>query len=474
MTPDAILIVDDEESICKLCQIGLEKPAITTEWTTDARTALQKIKEKTYSLLLTDIKMPQMSGIELMHEAKRLNPEMAVIVMTAYASVDTAIRAVQEGASDFIHKPFHLDELRLSVNRVLESQRLIRENIRLKSIVNLIDFSQKINTVHDPQKLYSLVIETALQETGARVGKIFEVDEDTHNLKVEYEYRVDGDFDEVEMLSRLPNIDVEREFNDALALPPDGETMTASAVAVPLRTKNRFKGILSLYNKEGEPFSRADFDIASILANQTAIALENTQLLQDLERLFLETIKSLASTLDEKDPYTHGHSQRVSQISVEIGNRLGFAEDQMEVLSLAGSLHDIGKIGIPDSILQKPGKLTDEEYEIIKTHPEKGAKILRHIKRLEPVVEAVYTHHEWYNGKGYPRGLKGDEIPLTGAIVNVADALDTITSERPYIKKRSVEEAYRILEENSGTQFHPKVVAAVLSAPLHSLKQNQS
>ncbi len=470
MTPDAILIVDDEESICKLCQIGLETPATAAEWTTDARAALQKLEEKNYSLLLTDIKMPQMSGIELMHQAKRINPEMAVIVMTAYASVDTAIRAVQEGASDFIHKPFHLDELKLSVSRVLESQRLVRENIRLKSIVNLIEFSQKINTVHDPQKLYSLVIETALQETGARVGKIFEVDEKTHNLKVEYEYSLDASGPDTDgLVSNLVSENLEEEFTQILSSTGSENTLMASTVAVPLRTKNRFKGILSLYNKENEPFSRADFDVASILANQAAIALENTELLQDLERLFLETIKSLATTLDEKDPYTHGHSLRVSQISVEIGERMGFSTEQKEILSLAGSLHDIGKIGIPDSILQKPGKLTKEEYEIIKTHPEKGAKILRHIQRLEPVVEAVYTHHEWYNGKGYPRGLQGEEIPVTGAIVNVADALDTITSDRPYIKKRSVEDAYRILRENSGTQFHPKVVAAVLSAPLHSL-----
>ncbi len=470
MTPDAILIVDDEESICKLCQIGLETPATAAEWTTDARAALQKLEEKNYSLLLTDIKMPQMSGIELMHQAKRINPEMAVIVMTAYASVDTAIRAVQEGASDFIHKPFHLDELKLSVSRVLESQRLVRENIRLKSIVNLIEFSQKINTVHDPQKLYSLVIETALQETGARVGKIFEVDEKTHNLKVEYEYSLDASGPDTDgLVSNLVSENLEEEFTQILSSTGSENTLMASTVAVPLRTKNRFKGILSLYNKENEPFSRADFDVASILANQAAIALENTELLQDLERLFLETIKSLATTLDEKDPYTHGHSLRVSQISVEIGERMGFSTEQKEILSLAGSLHDIGKIGIPDSILQKPGRLTKEEYEIIKTHPEKGAKILRHIQRLEPVVEAVYTHHEWYNGKGYPRGLKGEEIPVTGAIVNVADALDTITSDRPYIKKRSVEDAYRILRENSGTQFHPKVVAAVLSAPLHSL-----
>ncbi|HHL72799.1 MAG TPA: response regulator, partial [Bacteroidetes bacterium] len=426
MTPDAILIVDDEESICKLCQIGLETPATAAEWTTDARAALQKLEEKNYSLLLTDIKMPQMSGIELMHQAKRINPEMAVIVMTAYASVDTAIRAVQEGASDFIHKPFHLDELKLSVSRVLESQRLVRENIRLKSIVNLIEFSQKINTVHDPQKLYSLVIETALQETGARVGKIFEVDEKTHNLKVEYEYSLDASGpDKDGLVSNLVSENLEEEFTQILSSTGSENTLMASTVAVPLRTKNRFKGILSLYNKENEPFSRADFDVASILANQAAIALENTELLQDLERLFLETIKSLATTLDEKDPYTHGHSLRVSQISVEIGERMGFSAEQKEILSLAGSLHDIGKIGIPDSILQKPGKLTKEEYEIIKTHPEKGAKILRHIQRLEPVVEAVYTHHEWYNGKGYPRGLQGEEIPVTGAIVNVADALDT-------------------------------------------------
>ncbi|MFQ5628955.1 MAG: HD domain-containing phosphohydrolase [bacterium] len=468
---ERVLIVDDEEPICRLCAYGLERIDLQTEWTTSAKEALDKVTNEQYDLLITDIKMPGMTGIELMHEAHKVNPEIGVLVMTAYATIEIAIDALNEGANNFIHKPFHLDELKFTVRNILDNLKLFRENVRLKSLVNLIDVTEKINTVYDPKRLYSIVMDAALKETGATRGKIYKIGDESRELTLVSEVLSDNRSDNFEANFALSGNDVfevadvevetDDESSEALVVP--------AAIAIPLRANNKLKGILSLFNDNGNAFSSTDLDVANLLGTQAAIALENVALINEVEELFLETIKSLATTLDEKDPYTHGHSQRVATIARAIGERMGLDHKSLEILSLAGSLHDIGKIGIPDTILQKPGRLTDDEYEIIKTHPEKGAKILGNIKRLEPIVEAVYSHHEWYNGDGYPRGLAREEIPLCGAIICVADALDSITTDRTYRKRRSVNEAYQIIAGSAGTQFHPDVVEAALVEPIDRL-----
>lgn len=451
---ERILIVDDEESICRLCAYGLSNSGLATDWTTTPQTALQKLASEHFDLLITDIKMPEMTGIELMHRAHAINPTIGVLVMTAHATLQIAIDALKEGANDFVHKPFHLDELKFAVRSVLDNVKLVQENMRLKSLVHLVEVAENINKIEAPAELYATIMEAAIRETGATRGKIYQIDENTHELKLV------------------------QDFSSHAAPRTNGKIATAdipvpkhipSTIAIPLRANNKLKGVLSLFDDSGREFSEIDQDIANMLGMQATIALENTELLSEVEQLFLETIKSLASTLDEKDPYTHGHSQRVARIAREIGQRIDLDANLLEMLHLAGSLHDIGKIGIPDKILLKPGRLTPEEYEIIKTHPEKGAKILQHIRRLSPVIEAVYTHHEWYNGHGYPRGLAGEAIPLAGSIICVADALDSITTDRTYRQRRTPLEAYRIIRENAGTQFHPDIVDVVLQSSLTSL-----
>lgn len=468
MAIEKILVVDDEEAICRICQHEARRFGIPCEYTTSPIEALKIIRSSPVDLLITDIKMPEMSGLQLMEQARQAAPGLAVIMITAYPSLEVTMEALKQGATSFIRKPFDLSEFRFTLQNVLEKERLIEENLRLKSLVNLLDVSETINSIHDPQKLYAQVMAAAIRETGATRGKIYYLEKDSHRLILEYE------FEPQELLpaphdGSTPDHDGQDFTEAVLADSETDDDGLPSVLALPLQTRNKLKGLLSLVKDQGQGFSQVQTDIAKILASQTAIALDNSELLHEREMLFLETIKSLASTLDEKDPYTHGHSQRVSNLAVEIGRRLQLPKEQLNVLSWAGSLHDLGKIGIPDRILQKPGRLTEEEFEIIRKHPEKGARILSHIPRLKPVREAVYTHHERYDGTGYPRGLQGDEIPLAGAIVSIADTLDAITTHRPYRGKRPLDDAYAVLAESSGTQFDPRLVATVLQAPLKSL-----
>jgi putative nucleotidyltransferase with HDIG domain len=196
------------------------------------------------------------------------------------------------------------------------------------------------------------------------------------------------------------------------------------------------------------------------LRARTARLVESNRL---LEESALEAVESLNATVDAKDPYTAGHSQRVERIAVALGEELGLERDRLDVLRFAGLFHDIGKIGVPDAILTKPARLTALEFEIVKRHPEDGARIVGRLQRLRAAVPAILHHHERWDGEGYPHRLRADAIPLEAAIVGLADALDAMTTDRPYSSARSLEDATEEILRNRGTQFAPAVVDAFVA-----------
>lgn len=477
-----ILVVDDDEHICKLCQNTLSRAGFHVDTTSNPSTALQMVAKEHVDLVLTDIKMPQINGLQLIRQIKYIDPDLPVILMTGFASVETALQAVREGANNFVRKPFNHQELVLTVNTTLQQKKLLRENIRLKTLVNFFKVSEKFSSLHDPSKIYDLLLQAVMRETAAEKGAIFQYDPETDLYYLRHSVNLNGYISKGQTFNKthgLPGLifknrsprTVENWQDSNIKIDSIGEEKWSKyAIGVPLKFNDEVLDVLCLYKTRAK-FSEADMDGTLLLVNQAAIALKNAELLLELEILFLETMKSLATTLDARDPYTHGHSRRVAQVALEIGKILQFTEKQLEELELAGILHDIGKIGIPDVILFKPGPLTPEEYEIIKTHAEKGYRILQHIKRLTSVAKAVYSHHEWHNGKGYPQGLQGDEIPLYGAIIAVADAFDTIVTDRHYRKKRSYQDALQILKNCAGSQFNPRVVEAFSQIPKKKLPQ---
>ncbi len=200
---------------------------------------------------------------------------------------------------------------------------------------------------------------------------------------------------------------------------------------------------------------------------------ENKALVASLERGYLETIRALANSIDAKDPYTRGHSMRVTNVALAIGREMGLDDDELRVLRYAGILHDIGKIGIQEGILAKKEKLSDEERQIIKQHPVLGDKIIEPIDFLQPVRPIVLHHHEWVDGSGYPDGLKADEIPLGARIVSAADTYDAVTSERPYQKAVDNQEAIRILQRLRGRQLDPEVCDALITVIERQISEGQ-
>lgn len=240
-------------------------------------------------------------------------------------------------------------------------------------------------------------------------------------------------------------------------------------LGVPLIVKAQTIGILYLYNKLASKFSpfseftSEELRLISSFTHQIAVAIENHRLYTDIHDIFLDYIKSIAAALDARDAYTHGHSQRVAIFSIGIAKELGFTEGELEFIELSATIHDIGKIGISGEILNKPGRLTDEEFEIIQSHVTRGSKILEPMSRLHVLMPGVRNHHERYDGKGYPDGLKGDETHLIARIISIADTYDAMTSDRVYRKGFSSEAACEEIEKGAETQFDPRLTTAFLN-----------
>jgi len=225
------------------------------------------------------------------------------------------------------------------------------------------------------------------------------------------------------------------------------ELFSENMLCAPLVFHDSVSGILILSKRpeNTEAFSEEDLDLVFNLASQTAVAVENSKLNQDIEKTYFETISALALAVDAKDKYSHGHLDRVAEHAIMIGKRLGLDEDDLDTLRDAARLHDLGKIGIPDEILKKDSGLTDEEWVIMRRHPEIGESIIKPVRSLQHLCDLVRHHHEKIDGTGYPDRLEGDEISPLVRILSVADVYDALTTERPYRPRKSKEEAISIL-----------------------------
>lgn len=242
---------------------------------------------------------------------------------------------------------------------------------------------------------------------------------------------------------------------------------TRSILTVPIIWDEKAIGCFQFVNKrDGNLFSKDDLRFGMSVSNLSAMVIVNTRLYEEQRILLMSITRTLSAAIDARDPYTKGHSERVKQIAVKVGEKLGFDAQELEKLEMAAFLHDIGKIGIPDNILLSQDKLTIEEYDRIKEHTNIGAKIISMIEpssNIEYAYQVALYHQEKFDGTGYPTGLKGNDIPLMARIVGIADAFDAMTSYRPYRKTMSMDEAAEELVLQKGTQFDPELVDAMLS-----------
>lgn len=332
-----ILVVDDEAFVCEILVRKLRSLRYTCESCGNGAAALRLLNAQPYDLMLTDIMMPEMSGVELIKEATKIRPEIAVILVTSVIDIEVAVDALKLGAYDYITKPFSLEAVAVAVGRALEKRRLVIENLKYQ--------------------------ETLEEQVASRTQQL-------------------------------------REAVDAL------------------------------------------------------------------QASYHSTLVALGTALDSRDADTGCHSYRVTLYSTQIARKMNLSQYEIRSIEQGALLHDIGKIGVPDELLRKPGRLSDPEWHLMRKHPEIGFRILSGIKFLQGAAQIVLQHHERYDGLGYPQGLTGDSIVIGARIFALADAFDSMTSDRPFQLACNLEVGCDEIRRCSGRQFDPLVVDAFLGVPV--------
>lgn len=327
-----LLIVDDEEAIRSAISRFLRSRGYEVDTAESGAQAISRLEQTRYSLVLCDVRMPGMSGLEVVPRARMIDPDVAVLMLSGVNDAPTATEALSSGAADYLMKPIELGELQHAVERALHRRDLVIEQRRVEQMIR--------------------------EEVATRTAEL------------------------------------------------EREKLT-------------------------------------------------------LRQMSIGVVEALITAMEAKDVYLRGHSQRVAQLAASIAEVLGLDEDTVEHIRMAGRLHDVGKIGIPESILNKPGKLTPEEFEIIKGHVRLSMQILTPLGHVGPALRFVQDHHEHWDGRGYPRGLKGDDISIGGRVLAAADAFDALTSRRAYREPLAVEATVELLANSVGTLLDPECYRAL-------------
>lgn len=356
-------------------------------------------------------------------------------------------------------------------SNTVSAERVKDLQLRLQAVY---EANEIISTEHDLHKVFERIVEQIVRLVPASNAVIMLLDSESGKLRSKYEYSTSENAD-IQVSSTV----IKRSFidgeavlvYDASADSRFGEAQSivmgniASVMCCPMTFNQQHLGILYLDTRgTANAFKESDMELLVGLAGPAAVAIKNAQYHDELESDFQTTLRLLSNAIEMRDHYTLGHTFRVTKYSVAIARELGWSEERLIEVEMGGVLHDVGKIAIPDAILGKADKLTDEEYAMMKIHPQRGADMMKDCKKLEPLIPYCLYHHEQFDGSGYPHGLVGDLIPIEGRVVAVGDTFDAITSNRPYRDGRSAEVGLDIILKCKGTQFDPECVDAFVRA----------
>jgi putative two-component system response regulator len=440
MSKYQILAVDDSYATRSGVRKFLEPLNVEIMEAADGQQGLELAKGGKYDLIITDIDMPRMNGIELCQRLKNTptTRSIPVIMLSSFDSEADVNRGFQAGASAYISKKDARQCLQESVKEILSKAKFQRERIIL---------------VVDDSYLIRHLVEEGLARAGFQVVTAENGEKALHILKY---VRPDLIISDINM----PKIDGFALCEKVHANP---ELASIPFVVMSANSDRSYMKRMLSYGAEAylvKPFNidQVVILIEKLLSDQYLLLLKEKERL-DLERnMMLESITSLVTALESRDHYTRGHSEAVAKIVSGMASVKSLSKEEIEMITIGVKLHDIGKIGIRDNILLKPGRLTDEEFAHIKQHPTIGANILKSIRSLTDALSIVQYHHERMDGKGYPYGLKGDEIPLWARMTAVADTYHALISVRPYRDAMSQEKAFQIITEVKGSQLCPECV----------------
>lgn len=493
---ETILFVDDEENILEISREYFLQKGYNVITASDGVEAADILEQRKVDCCFTDINMPNMDGLQLAEHIWKTDNTIPVVIMTGYPSLDNTIRTLKNGVVDFLIKPVNLQQMEICANRVLRERKLFIENILLhkemesKARIERLnkELLLKVEELHCLNKImkdvasistssdvYKHIVDMTIELTKANDAMFhvindadripFEVAFCSSKLKTgigtehsiaeehpEYKSAIEDIIKEVAR-DEIPLLIVKN--SERIKLPQKIQ----SFMGVPLKIQDKVFGVLTAFcHKDNVSFVEKDLYYLSFMTERAAYAIENLALYEHINRGLITTLKAFVKAIEARDPYTKQHSNRVTEIAVVIGKAVGCTYEEIDILNIAGPLHDVGKIGIRDDILLKPGRLTFEEFEKIKEHPTIGADIVGQLGMWEDHQNIIRHHHERFDGTGYPDKLAGEDIPFLARILSVADAYDAMNSDRAYRRKMALEKILNIINEGAGTQFDPDIV----------------
>ncbi len=464
------IVVDDEAASRRHCTItAREDVCVVADLQSANGTFVNDRRVTTVELARGDKLRIGSTVLELIDSAAAETPR------TRSTHSTTSLSLVEARSSTLVQRavdPTRLEFLSQVYKRKDESQLLESAQKYLTTLHKVSDILSRAASV---EALFDSILSAILEVAHGDRAAILMRNTETHNVDMIAVRTRDGKASgEVKVSRSVVNDVLEKGISsftdDALADERyvGGESIVRqrirSVMCAPMRTTDDILGVLYVDSQAAREFSEAELELLAAVGNQAGIALHRARLMAEVERLFLDVMKAIASLIDAKDGYTHKHSERVAAFGVKLARHLGFDADSRAVVELSGLLHDVGKIGVPDAILNKPGKLTDSEFAEMRKHPLHGARILSNINsaKIVSLLPGVKYHHERWDGKGYPEGLKGEDIPLLGRVLGVADFLDALTSDRSYRKGLPLEEALQMVKDLEGQAFDPQVVKAAV------------
>jgi len=474
-----VLVVDDEAAFAEMVSDVLVEKGFETAVFTDPQAALDAVQDGTFAAAILDLNMPKMGGIELAERIRAKSPDTQLLILTGHPDIDSAVEGMKHGFVDYLQKQaMPLPLLERSVSRAVERFKLIRHNHelvqRLADSNHLLKALQDIGTSLSGEthldQLLSRLVAAAKQLCGAETGRVllFRRSHDSEYLVIETAVGDGADsvrgarlqagegiaalaMDREEIVD-APRADSHVRYSHRCDEMP---TTQPGFLAAPM-LHGSVHGALLVAGRPGG-FQPEHGETVASLARSAGVAIDNALQQERALNFFAHVSNLLVGILDSMDVHYPGHSRRVAAFSDMVSRRLGMGDEERRQIHFAGLLHDIGKIRIDPTILQGKGKTTPEEWREIKRHPELGVEVLRPISVWEDILPIILAHHERWDGKGYPRGLTGEEIPKGARIVAVAEVFDAISRPGPHVPDRTLDQALAEIERCAGTQFDPEI-----------------
>jgi putative nucleotidyltransferase with HDIG domain len=425
--------------------------------------------------------MPGMGGMELLNNIRDIDYGTSVIMMTAHPEVELSVSAMKKGAVDFIKKPFDIDELLFKVDIYLREKSLLYHAER-EDEGHRADWKNKTHQLSvqsyiydaiedaegDNDQIFEKIVDLSMKVVGGESCSLLLFDEGDGEFHPKIIHCEDDAAYRQKTIPALRGFfqDVVKKKEALIVKSDDHPEIFPALICAPLMIRGTVFGVLCIRKQKGvEVFTNKDLHYIVSLTKRASLNVENNVLYESMYINIMDTFKSLVASIQVRDHYTEEHSLRVTDLAVKIAGVLKCSEDERESLRIAGMLHDVGKIAIPDRVLLKADRLTDEEYRVIKEHPDIGEDIIKKVVLFDKIRYIIKHHHERVDGKGYPAGLSGQDIPFLARILAVADSFDAMMHNRPYREAIGRQKAVDELRRNSDRQFDRRVVEAFLEIP---------